>query len=61
MNVLLLCEALAQKIVENMEISDPSEVDFASHPRLDAVLDSLDLDREALAELTKLKDEDLTS
>ncbi len=59
MNVLLLCEALAQKIVDNLNISDPSEVDFASQPEVDALLDSIDLDREVLAELTKIKDGNL--
>lgn len=61
MNVLLLCEALAEKIVENLEISNPSEVDFASHPGLEDLLSNLELDqeaKEALAELTKITDED---
>lgn len=59
MNVLLLCEALAQKIVDHMDITDPAEVDFAAQPGLDALLDSFDLEPEDLAELFNDKGRDL--
>ena len=59
MNVLLLCEALAQKIVDQIGIVDPSEMDFASQPGLDAVLDSLDLEPEDITELISIRTDNL--
>jgi len=53
MNVLLLCEALAQKIVAELEIRNPAEVDFAAQRGFDAIIDSLSLDREDLSELIR--------
>jgi hypothetical protein len=59
MNVLLLCEALAQKIVERMDIPNPSEVDFASQPGFDSLIESLDIDQEDLTELAKIGNKNL--
>jgi hypothetical protein len=54
MNVLLLCEALAQKIADEIEIPNPAEVDFAAQRDFDAVIDSVGLDREDLTELIRI-------
>lgn len=54
MNVLLFCEALAQKVVSEIDIRNPAEVDFAAHRGVDAILDSLNLDREDLSELLRI-------
>ncbi len=54
MNVMLLCEALAEKIVERMDIPNPAEMDFAAQPGFDALIDSLDLDQDDLTELIRI-------
>jgi hypothetical protein len=54
MNVLLLCEALAQKIVDHIGIANPSEVDFAAQPGLEDVLESLDVEQEDIVELINI-------
>ncbi len=54
MNVLLLCEALAQKVVSELEIRNPAEVDFAAQRGFDAILDRLSLDQEDLSELLRI-------
>ncbi|MDI6852044.1 MAG: hypothetical protein QME75_00370 [Deltaproteobacteria bacterium] len=60
MNVLMLCEALAQKIVDHIGIADPAEVDFAAQPGLDAVLESLNVEQEDIAELIHIHSRNLT-
>lgn len=60
MNVLLLCEALAQKIVDQMDISNPSEVDFAAQPGFDALMDSFDVEPEDITELIKISSQRIT-
>jgi hypothetical protein len=59
MNVLLLCEALAQKIADEIEIPNPAEVDFAAQRDFDAVIDSVGLDREDLTELIRIRTKNL--
>ncbi|MBW1992247.1 MAG: hypothetical protein JRI59_09060 [Deltaproteobacteria bacterium] len=54
MNILLLCEALAQKVVEQMDIPQPAEVDFASQPGFDALMDSLEVEPEEINELLEV-------
>ena len=59
MNVLLLCEALAQKIVEEMDFPNPSEVDFAAQPGFDALMDSFDVEPEDITELIRIRSQSL--